>query len=73
MAVELEMRGKLEPLRIGGTMEGFVHELNLQSAQGKTFILVQEPDETPIGINYKEILVVRPEKPEDAFFSDTVT
>lgn len=73
MAVTLELRGKLDQLRIGGTMEGFLHELNLQSAQGKTFILVQTPDETPIGINYKEILVVRPEKPEDAFFSRTET
>jgi hypothetical protein len=73
MPVFIEMKGKLDPVVIGGSMERFVHELNMQSAQGKQFLLLQAPDDTPIGINVREVLTVRPQRAEDAFFNDTVS
>jgi hypothetical protein len=63
----------LDPVIIGGSMERFVHNLNMQAAQGKQFLLLEGPDDTPIGINVKEVLTVRGQSPEDAYFSDTVS
>lgn len=73
MPVFVEMKHKMDPVIIGGNMERFIHELNMQSAQGKQFLLMQAPDETPIGINIREVLTVRPQRPEDAFYSDTIS
>jgi hypothetical protein len=73
MAVIVELKGRLNPLVIGGSMERFVHELNLQASQGKQFIMMQKPDDTPIAFNQREVLTVEPQDPESAFFGDTVT
>jgi hypothetical protein len=73
MPVFIEMKGKLDPVIVAGSFERFVHDLNMQAAQGKQFLLLQEPDDTPVSINVKEVLTVRPQRPEDAYFSDTIT
>jgi hypothetical protein len=73
MPIFVEMKGKLDPVILGGSMERFVHDLNMQRAQGKQFLLLQAPDDTPVAINAEEVLTVRPQRPEDAFFSDTIS
>jgi hypothetical protein len=73
MTVIVEIENRLDPLMLGGSMERFVHELNLQSAQGKQFLLMQAPDDSPVGLNIRKVLTIRPERPEDAFFSDTAS
>jgi hypothetical protein len=73
MPLLVEMKGRLNDVIIGGSFERFVHDLNVQAAQGKQFIMLQDPDDIPVGLNVKEILTVRPQSAEDAFFSDTIS
>lgn len=73
MAIEVELEGRLNPILIGGTFEGLVSELNLHAAQNKQFILVKDTHDMPQAFNVQKVTTARPQTPEEAFFSDTIT
>lgn len=52
----VEMRGRLEPVRLNANKESMLYELNVAAAAGKQFILMQDTDEHMVGISVHEVL-----------------
>lgn len=63
--LHIKMVGEIDEVRIPGSFQLFVENLNTAQASGKAYIMMQGFDDHPMALNTKNILIVR-ETDDDA-------
>lgn len=59
MTLQIEMRGKLDPINVPGNFQHFVDQLNLAAAKGMQYVILEDHDGNNIALNQQNILTAR--------------
>lgn len=59
MNLQIEMRGKLDPINVPGGFQHFVDQLNLSAAKGMQYVILEDHDGRHMALNQQNILTVR--------------
>jgi hypothetical protein len=57
VTIQIEMRGRLEPVIIDGDMAAALNEFNMAAAKGKSFAVMEKPDGKSVGIYIPNMLI----------------
>ena len=59
MTLQIEMRGKLDPINVPGGFQHFVDQLNLQAVKGGQYVILEDHGGKHLALNQSNILTVR--------------